>query len=309
MFRTKSKTEQAREAVAARVETAASTASDASSSAQSTAADLRARAAELKDKAAPRVEHARDTARSYADEAAPKVQDAKDTFVEEVVPKLASALATVLAGAAATKAAATEAADRAPDAYHVLKGDAVVKQKKGGKGLLLLGLLAAGAAAFAWKKSTEKKDPWATAGAYTAPGTGRDSSVGGAHSGTNGATVGEKVTDLATAAKEKAAAAGSAVKEKASEVKDKATDKASDAKDAAADKAADVKDQAADKADDLKADDAAEFSGESTTETVTEGDAWTDAGEWAEGSAPSTSGTSEGSDLSTPHLDEGRNNA
>ena len=91
-------------------------ATDASSSAQSTAADLRARAAELKEKAAPRVEHARDTARSYADEAAPKVQDAKDTFVEEVVPKLASALATVLAGAAATKAAASEAADRALEA-------------------------------------------------------------------------------------------------------------------------------------------------------------------------------------------------
>ncbi|KGN41684.1 hypothetical protein [Knoellia aerolata] len=308
MFRTKSKTEQAREAVAARVETAASTASDASSSAHSTAADLRARAAELKDKAAPKVESARETARDYAAEAGPKVHDAKDTFVEEVVPKLATALATVLAGAAATKAAAAEAAERAPDAYHVLKGDAVVKQKKGGKGLLLLGLLAAGAAALAWKKSTEKKDPWATAGAYTAPGSGRDSSVGGAHSGTNGATVGEKVTDLATAAKEKAAAAGSAVKDKATEVKDKATDKASEAKDAAADKAADVKDKAGDKTDEFTADDAAEYSGEPTTETVTEGDAWTDAGEWADGSAPSTSGTSEGSDLSTPHLDEGRGN-
>lgn len=300
MFRTKSKTEQAREAVAARVETAASTASDATSSAQSTAADLRARAAELKDRAAPRVEHARDTARSYADEAAPKVQDAKDTFIEEVVPKLASALATVLAGAAATKAAASEAADRAPDAYHVLKGDAVAKPAKrgGGKGLVLLGLLAAGAAALAWKKSTEKKDPWATAGAYTAPGAGRDSSVGGTHASTNGASVGDKVTDLAAAAKEKAAAAGSAVKEKASEVKDKATDKASDAKDAASDKA-----------DGFTADDATAYAGEPTTETATDGNAWTDAGEWAEGSAPSTSGTTEGSDLSTPHLDEGRNDS
>ena len=214
------------------------------------------------------------------------------------MPKLASALATVLAGAAATKAAATEAADRAPDAYHVLKGDAVVKQSRSSKGLVLLGLLAAGAAAFAWKKSTEKKDPWATAGAYTAPGSGRDSSTGGSHA--TGASMGEKVTDLAAAAKEKAAAAGSAVKDKATEAKDKATDKAADAKDAASDKVDEVK---------AEHGDASDFGGEATTETVTEGDAWTDAGEWAEGSAPSTSGTSEGSDLSTPHLDEGRNNS
>ncbi|MFW5470290.1 hypothetical protein ACOCJ4_09615 [Knoellia sp. CPCC 206435] len=295
MFRTKSKTEQAREAVAARVETAASSASDASSAAQNTAADLRARAAELKVKAAPRVEHARETARSYADEAAPKVQDARDTFVEEVVPKLASALATVLAGAAATKAAASEAADRAPDAYHVLKGDAVAKPAKrgGGKGLVLLGLLAAGAAALAWKKSTEKKDPWATAGAYNAPGSGRDSSLGGTHASTNGSSVGDKVTDLAAAAKEKAAAAGAAVKDKAVEVKDKASDKAAESKDSGSGSAGD----------------ASEFGGEQTTETVSDSNAWTDAGDWAEGSAPSTSGTSEGSDLSTPHLDESRNDS
>lgn len=285
MFRTKTKTEQAREAVAARVETAASTASDASSSAQSTAADLKARAAALKDKAAPRVESAREAAENFA----PKVQDAKDTFVDDVVPKLAAALATVLASAAAAKGAASEAAERAPDAYHVLKGDAIAKpQKRGGKGLLILGLVAAGAAAFAWKKSTEKKDPWATAGAYTPPAGGRDSSVGG-HASASGASVGDKVTDLATAAKEKAAAAGSAVKDKAADVKDAASDKADElAAEARAEEAR-----------------AAEFGGESTTETVTEGDAWTSAGDWADGSAPSTSGTSESSDLSTPHLDEG----
>ena len=294
MFRTKSKTEVAREAAAARLETAAAAASGVSSNAQLTAADLKARAAELRASAAPRVEHARVAARSYADEAvAPKVQDAKDTFVEEVVPKLASALATVLAGAAATKAAASEAADRAPDAYHVLKGDAVAKPAKrgGGKGLVLLGLLAAGAAALAWKKSTEKKDPWATAGAYNAPGSGRDSSVGGTHANTNGSSVGDKVTDLAAAAKEKAAAAGAAVKEKAVEVKDKATEKAADAKDSSS------------------AESASEFGGEQTTETVSDSNAWTDSGDWAEGSAPSTSGTSEGSDLSTPHLDESRNDS
>ena len=39
------------------------------------------------------------------------------------------------------------------------------------------------------------------------------------------------------------------------------------------------------------------------------GDAWTNAGEWDDGGAPSTSGTSEGSDLSTPNLDEGRDRA
>ncbi|KRE42821.1 hypothetical protein [Knoellia sp. Soil729] len=286
MFRTKSKTEQARDAVAAKAESAASAASDATSSAHSAAADLKSRAADLKVKAAPHVESARDTARLYADQAAPKVQDARDTFVDEVVPKLATALATVIAGATAAKGAAVEAADRAPDAYHVLKGDAVAKQTGGGKtkGLLLL-LLAAGAAAFAWKKSTEKKDPWATAGAYTPPGAGRDSSVGG-HSA-KGSSVGDKVTDLAAAAKEKAAAAGAAVKDKASDAKDKA---------------AEAKDNAADKADDTNASD---FGGEPTTESVAEGDAWSSAGDFADGSAPSVSGTSEGSDLSTPNIDKG----
>ena len=38
-----------------------------------------------------------------------------------------------------------------------------------GKWLLLLGALAAGAGYLAYKRSTEKVDPWATAGSYTPP--------------------------------------------------------------------------------------------------------------------------------------------
>ena len=151
---------------------------------------------------------------------APKVEHARDTFVEDVLPKVASALAAIAAGAAAAKESAAEAADRAPDAYAVLKGDAVAKKGGKGKWILLLGALAAGAAVMAWRKSNERPDPWATAGSYTPP-----------------KPVSEKVSDLAGAAKEKAAEAKDAAVDKAGELKDKAVD----AKDAA-DKAADAKD-------------------------------------------------------------------
>ena len=78
----------------------------------------------------------------------------------------------IAAGAAAAKDSAAEAADRAPDAYAVLKGDAVAKKGGKGKWLLLLGALAAGAAVMAWRKSNERPDPWATAGSYTPPEAG-----------------------------------------------------------------------------------------------------------------------------------------
>ena len=140
-----------------------------------------------------------------------------------MLPKVASALAAIAAGAAAAKESAAEAADRAPDAYAVLKGDAVAKKGGKGKWILLLGALAAGAAVMAWRKSNERPDPWATAGSYTPP-----------------KPVSEKVSDLAAAVKEKATEAKDAAVDKAGDLKDKAAD----AKDAAKDKAADAKDAA-----------------------------------------------------------------
>ena len=154
MFRTPSKTDQAKDAVAAGAD----------------------KAAELKVKAGEAAEVARDTAgavKEYAHEAAetlaPKVESARDTFVEDVLPKVASALATIAAGAAAAKESAAGAAERAPDAYAVLKGDAVAKKGGKGKWILLLGALAASAAVMAWRRSNERPDPWATAGTYTPP--------------------------------------------------------------------------------------------------------------------------------------------
>ena len=169
-----------------------------------------------KEKASDAAEVARETAetvKEYAQEAAetlaPKVEHARETFVEDVLPKLASALAAIAAGAAAAKESAVEAADRAPDAYAVLKGDAVAKKGGKGKWILLLGALAAGAAVMAWRKSNERPDPWATAGSYTPP-----------------KPVTEKVSDLAAAAKEKATEVKDAAVDKAGELKDKATDAA-----------------------------------------------------------------------------------
>ena len=216
----------------------------------------------------------------FVEDVLPKVGQARDSFVEDVLPKIASALAAIAAGAAAAKETAAETADRAPDAYAVLKGDAVAKKGGKGKWILLLGALAAGAAVMAWRKSNERPDPWASAGSYTPP-----------------KSTSEKVHDLAGAAKEKAVD----VKDKAADVKDAAVekagelkDKAVDAKDAATAKAADAKAAAADRVDTLE-DEVIE--GEDTGDAV-----WSDANV-SDDSIASTSGTSEGADLSTPNLD------
>ena len=221
MFRTPSKTDQAKDAVAAGAEKV----TDGAQVAADKAAELKVKAGEAatataagavvaKEKAADAAEVARETAetvKEYAQEAAetlaPKVEHARETFVDDVLPKVASALAAIAAGAAAARESAAEAADRAPDAYAVLKGDAVAKKGGKGKWILLLGALAAGAAVMAWRKSNERPDPWATAGSYTPP-----------------KPVSEKVSDLAAAAKEKATEVKDAAVEKAGELKDKATD-------------------------------------------------------------------------------------
>ncbi len=288
MFRTPTKTDQAKDAVAAGAEKV----TDGAQVTVDKAAELKVLAGEAatataasavvaKEKAADAAEVARETAgavKEYAHEAAeaiaPKVEHARETFVDDVLPKVASALATIAAGAAAARESAAVAADRAPDAYAVLKGDAVAKKGGKGKWILLLGALAAGAAVMAWRKSNERPDPWATAGSYTPP-----------------KPVSEKVSDLAAAAKDKATEVKDAAVEKASELKDKASDAtdaakgaAGDAADAAKDKAIDAEVAVTDAADDL-------------------GNAGDEAADGT--SIPSISDTSEGADLSTPHLDGG----
>ena len=227
-----------------------------------------------------------------AETIAPKVETARETFVDDVLPKVAAALATDAAGAAAAKETATETAERAPDALAVLKGEAAVKRGGKGKWILLLGAIAAGAAVMAWRRSNERPDPWATAGTTTTP-----------------KPASEKVGDIAGAAKEKAAGLKDAAAEKAGAVKGRAAD----AKAAGTEKADTLKD----KADQAKGSStgtaagaaagtgAASGSTDGSDTAVTDTPIWEDAGSFAGESAPSASGTSEGSDLSTPNLEGG----
>lgn len=223
MFRSKSKVEQVSEAASTQAHVAVDKAAEK-------AADLKSVAHDLIDRAAPHVAAARESAPQkvveVADAVAPKVGQAKDTFVDDVLPKVAEAVATLAAGAATAKHVAGDTAHRAPEAYAVLRGESVAKKKSKKGRYLLLGIIALGAAAVAYKKSTEKQDPWATAGAYTPPSAGRQSSVA------------DKVATAADAAKEKVAGAAEVVKDAADKAVAKSDDAAEKAKDAAAEKEA-----------------------------------------------------------------------
>lgn len=324
MFRTQSRTDRLKDAATS----AASAVSEGADAARGTAADraelareraeqARERAAELRETAAERGAELRDQAydladavndraHRFADAAAPKVESARSAFVEDVLPKVAEAVATLAAGAAAAKSTASDTAHRAPDALAVLKGDAAVKRSGGGRKFFLFAGLAALAAA-AWsvfRKNQSKDDPWATP-AYTPPSHGRAS------------TLDDSVTDAATTARDKAAAAGAAVAGKASEVKDAVKEKAVEVKDAVKDKVAEAKDGGA---TDAPTPAAAEVTALQDEVTDAEGLDGTVGGTTAEGgeggqtefapdAAPSVSATSEGADLSTPNLDEGRDQA
>jgi hypothetical protein len=305
VFRTPTRTDQAKDTMAAGAEkltdgaqVAADKAAELKVKAGGAAAVTAAGAVAAKEKAAETAEVVKEKAQEAAEAIAPRVEQARETFVDDVLPKVAGALATIAAGAAAARETAAVAADRAPDAYAVLKGDAVAKKSGKGKWILLLGALAAGAAVMAWRKSNERPDPWATAGSYTPP-----------------KPVGEKVSDLATAAKGKATEVKDAAVHKAGDLKDKA----GGATDAAKDKASDVTDAAKDKALDaeLAATDTAGSAGDPqavpapvilSDEKIDEGafdDAAAAADADADATVPALSETSEGADLSTPHLDSG----
>lgn len=313
MFRT-SRTEKARGAVAAGTDRVAEGASVAAERAGAAAGTAGEKATELKDKAtaaagatADQYAHAREraaeaagAAKVRAEEAAeyvaPKVEhakeslgDAKEVFVEEVLPKLLAAAATVAAGAVAAKEQAVETAERAPEALAVLKGEAEVKRGGKGKWVLLIGLAAAGAAVLAWRRSQERPDPWATATPYSPSTTGS--------SGSAVSDLREKAAGKAGEVKAAAAGAAAAATEKAHELKEAATEKAHDLKEAATAKAG----AAADTVESSPADDL-----DDDTDAAADGAAtWEDAGEFGDDDAPSISGTSEGSDLSTPNLDAG----
>ena len=189
-------------------------------------------ASSAKDWAQPRIDHGIEVAapklQGAVEGLAPKVDTARDALVDSVLPKIADAIAALTAA----KLSATETADRAPDALAVLKGDRVAKRRKG-KFFMLLGALAAAAAAFAaFRKSTPREDPWATPldDPYTAPTTGRDSTV----------------SSFGSAAKDKAGTAADSLQDKASETAD---DLGSTGKHAARDAAATTEDAASEVAD------------------------------------------------------------
>ena len=220
MLRTPTRTDRAKDAVAAGavnatagtevpVDKAANLTLKAGVAAVATAAS----AALANKKAADVARQTAETVKAYAAEApeaiAPRVEQVRETVVDDVLPKVASALAAIAAGAAAAKESAVEAAERAPDAYAVLKGDAVAKKGGKVKWILLLGALGAGAAVMAWRKGNHRPDPWARADSYTHP---KPDTV--------------NVGELGAGAKNTAAEANDATADKAGQPKGKASNAA-----------------------------------------------------------------------------------
>ena len=122
----------------------------------------------------------------------PKVDTARDKIVEDLLPRIATALTAAAAASAAAReeavAVGQEAATRGVGAKMVLTGEAVAKQKRSlgvggkvGKVGLIVGLVAivGAAAAYFVKKSAPKEDPWATPlqDPYVAPAAGVDSTL------------------------------------------------------------------------------------------------------------------------------------
>ena len=219
MFYTRTRTDQAKDAeaagagrVTAGAEVPVDRAADLKLKAGVAAVATAASAALANKKAVGLARGTAETVKAYAAEApeviAPRVEQVRETFVDDVLPKVAGGLAAIAAGAAAAKESAVEAVDRAPDAYAVLKGDAVAKKGGKGKWIVLLGALAAGAAVMAWRQGNHRPNPWATASPSIQP---------------KRAT--ENVGDLA-AANNKAAEAKDATVEKSGEPTSKVSDAA-----------------------------------------------------------------------------------
>ncbi|MGE9809237.1 hypothetical protein [Janibacter sp. G1551] len=261
---------------------AAETARDKVAPAAGTA---RERAHAAKEAAKERAAHGVEAAAPRLEEAvhnlSPRVDDARDRLVDDVLPRIAETLAALAAGAAATKSAAADTAKiHAPEVKAAFKGETIQRRKKGGKLLTLLGLAAAGVAAYAASKQGTKQDPWAVPAAdpYTPPTSGRAS--------TTGASVQEKAASLAEAAKEKATEVKDAAAAKAAEVKDAATAKAEEAKATVAnardDRTVPAVGETSEGAD-LSTPHLGTDPSLDATPTAEGSDAWTDAKDWTEG--------------------------
>lgn len=178
VFTKTSRTDRAREQVA-----------DVTSSVSDTwrgkvAPTVGAKARDARDWAAPHVEHGRKVAapkvEAAIDAAADKVSPAVDAAREKLddwLPRVLEAVSAAATAGAAAGAHAGEYRARSGDAVAVLKGDAIIKRKRGRglRKLMLVPILAAaGAAAYAaFRSRAPKDDPWAvptgTYPAYTPP--------------------------------------------------------------------------------------------------------------------------------------------
>jgi hypothetical protein len=143
--------------------------------------------------AKPHFEHGVELAAPKVDAAVqtlvPKVDTARDKIVEELLPRIATALTAAAAASVAAReealAVGHEAAARGTGAKLVLTGAAVAKPRRslgmGGRIGLVVGLVAivGAAAAYFAKKSAPKEDPWATPlqDPYVAPAAGVDSTL------------------------------------------------------------------------------------------------------------------------------------
>lgn len=252
------------------------------------AADLRDRAEEAKEEAAKdaqkrakaakkRGKSKKKQTRKQAKKAGKEATELRDHLVET-----ASGLAA--AGVAAGRKAADEAAVRGPEVVAALrderdtqaaidaaKGKQPTKKKRTKLKLFLLALVAGGiAAVVAKQKQGPKKDPWAVPAGdpYKAPTTGRDSSLSG---GVAAAGVAPAAEAAETAPTSDPLAAPTSIEE-----------------DPLASAPAPVDDTP---------------QAREQSEGVEGTDAWSSARDWADNSdVPSTTGTSEGTDLSTDNL-------
>lgn len=209
------------------------------------------------DRMGPKISHAVDevTPRIQAqlDRAAPAITQARDRMVDDYIPQVSNRLGSA-AGTLATRLDKVETPERfnavvtrmtgdkkalgnakkaAVKAARQASKDLQVKQKSGGKGWLVFGIIAAAlvAGVAAWRASKPVEDPWKTP-APTSPAF-RDSSTGTdaqATAATAEMDSQELAAEAKTAAKEVSAEAKAEAKEISTEAKQAAKDVSEEAK-------------------------------------------------------------------------------
>ena len=261
MFKSQSKTEQARAAFAEgprRLQDHAATAADKATEFQGRAQDAAdaARGVPRRPGSRPRTlprrrATRRTTSREYA---APKVESAKDTFVDEVFPRWPrpSRRWPPAPSPPRVPPPRPRTMRRTPT-----RSSRRVRGQEEGSRRGFSSARSRGAAVAAYRKSTAKPDPWATATPYAPPSTAPARGQGG--------------QPCRRRLARKHAAAANAAKDKVEDLKNAADDAA----DTALDKAADATDAVEDAVDE-------------TTDAA--GDAWTNAKDWAEDKADEAKG-------------------